>query len=1291
MRKTSFGIAGVLAAGALLATAWTAQAGTKTWTFETDPLADGLDIFGGNKLQDTPFWRTEGGNTGGFLALTYPWDSDSGFVIFPDIDEGQFITAFTLKADIRSGNPAGDRAADGWAVSLARSNDPFLASRNSGTLAAGLPEAGTTTGIAISFDTWAGNTLPDGADIEGIIIRVDNVTVHRQALGTRNGLCDDAASLQTGPRDADFWAALTAAGVPADVAAVEKAAPNSWANLCWKPLEVTVDQQSRVTVKWKGATILNEFATQFFPSAGRIVLSGRTGGENSHVHFDNVNLTTTATAPDSVPPSNVASVTATEVGANRVVLTWTEATDDSGRVAYRVRRGNTIIADTLSALTYTDRGVFAGSTYNYSVTAIDVALNESAVPATVSVTTPAEVPTIGYLKAKIYRNLGGTVVYNDPGVADLLQSAKWPNGYDEIRYVRGTTFGDPGFGETFGDNYGIAIEGVLTPTQNGSYRFFTRSDDGSEFYINRSGTAIPDPLVFVAPDAVETGCCAAFEEVGAGANTAPPAALVGTFPTSEAIALTAGQSYGFLYLVKEGGGGDWGQLAWRLEGDSTPANQLQPIPNVLLSGVSDPVGTTINILQDPVSVTVIENEATQLSFAAQVVTPHVGGAWYQWYKNDQPVFNLRGAIRDTNLITVSLPVVKTADAGTYKVRIGASGVDNIYTATATLTVQPDTKRPEIVSAGQANDTFTRVTIRFSEPVTAPSATLASNYTLDQGATVSAAALSADGFTVTLTTSALAVDTLYALTVTSVADNAGNTVAAGTTATVQSWAIIPNRAKLLIWDGVNGAGLADMTNALNSPNFPTTPSREFYRSGLSFGEESSFGNTYGDNLMVMMQAWVQVPLTGPYRFFIRSDDASKLFIATTGDTTAFPDPRTATQIAVEAGCCAAFQAPGDARTSEIINLTAGTRYAVTYVVKEGGGGDWGQVALRHESDTTAPGNLQPIRQYAYYYGPKPAAVTGGIAFVSFHGGDDAPTTDARNAGFTRAPDVGYTDLLKAKGYDVTRIVTTGTPDVAALNQYDLVIISRSVPSGDYQDYLETYSWSSITKPTILLNGYILRNSRLGFTTGGTIPDTTNSIKLKVNDPAHPIFAGVSLDGNNVMVNDYAGIVTVGTTNVQRGISVNTDPVATGGTVLAVVGTEGDPAANGTIIAEWDAGATMANAAANVLAGPRLVLLTGSREQALTSQAAGIYDLTADGEKLFLNAVAYMGGGAPGQIVINPPEINPNSITVTWTGGGEAETAESINGPWTPTGNMTGTITITLPTGVGSGFLRINKAP
>ena len=311
----------------------------------------------------------------------------------------------------------------------------------------------------------------------------------------------------------------------------------------------------------------------------------------------------------------------------------------------------------------------------------------------------------------------------------------------------------------------------------------------------------------------------------------------------------------------------------------------------------------------------------------------------------------------------------------------------------------------------------------------------------------------------------------------------------------------------------------------------------------------------------------------------------------------------------------------------------------------------------------------------------------IAWVSFHPGDDTPATDAATAGFTRAPDVGYTELLASRNYAVTRIVTSGTPDTALLNTFDLVIISRSVPSGDYQDPPETLAWNtSLTAPTMIMGGYVLRNSRLGFTTGGTIPDTAGTITLKVNEPAHPIFAGVALDANNVMVNPYANLVTWNNT-VQRGISVNTDPIAAGGKILATVGTAGDPAFGGMIIGEWPAGAVTANARGDVLGGRRLVFLSGSREASgLTSQGAGIYDLTEDGAKLFLNAVQYMIAPPPAPPVLSIQRSGAN-VTIAWEpAGGTLETSTDLK-TWTPVEGATSPATIAA--GEGRAFFRVRR--
>jgi len=249
----------------------------------------------------------------------------------------------------------------------------------------------------------------------------------------------------------------------------------------------------------------------------------------------------------------------------------------------------------------------------------------------------------------------------------------------------------------------------------------------------------------------------------------------------------------------------------------------------------------------------------------------------------------------------------------------------------------------------------------------------------------------------------------------------------------------------------------------------------------------------------------------------------------------------------------------------------------------------------------------------------------IVWVSFHEGGDVPSADASAAGFTEAPDKAYTALLTANGYNVTRYITSSTPDPEVLNAADLVIISRSVSSGGYSNDGAT-AWNGITAPMIITGGYVLRTSRMGYTTGGTMVDTTDDITLTVNDPAHPIFAGIDLvDGT--MVNPFAGVVLYPTDGtLARGVSTNNDPVNADGTVLATVSNVDDPTFGGMVIGEWSAGATMEHAGGaetDILAGDRLVFLTGAREaDGITSHTAGLYDLYEDGAQMLLNAVEYM---------------------------------------------------------------------
>ena len=83
------------------------------------------------------------------------------------------------------------------------------------------------------------------------------------------------------------------------------------------------------------------------------------------------------TTPDVVAPSTPTGLAAPTVSSTSVVLTWNASTDNVGVTGYEVRRNGNLIGSP-SGLTLTDTTVVAGQTYSYTVTAHDLAGNDSA-------------------------------------------------------------------------------------------------------------------------------------------------------------------------------------------------------------------------------------------------------------------------------------------------------------------------------------------------------------------------------------------------------------------------------------------------------------------------------------------------------------------------------------------------------------------------------------------------------------------------------------------------------------------------------------------------------------------------------------------------------------------------------------------------------------------------------------------------------------------------------------------------------------------------------------------------
>ena len=83
---------------------------------------------------------------------------------------------------------------------------------------------------------------------------------------------------------------------------------------------------------------------------------------------------TVTVPPDTTAPSAPGTLTKTGTTTSAVSLAWTAATDDRQVAGYQVLRDGSVVGNT-GALSYTDTGLAAGTTYTYTVQAVDGAGN----------------------------------------------------------------------------------------------------------------------------------------------------------------------------------------------------------------------------------------------------------------------------------------------------------------------------------------------------------------------------------------------------------------------------------------------------------------------------------------------------------------------------------------------------------------------------------------------------------------------------------------------------------------------------------------------------------------------------------------------------------------------------------------------------------------------------------------------------------------------------------------------------------------------------------------------------
>lgn len=139
---------------------------------------------------------------------------------------------------------------------------------------------------------------------------------------------------------------------------------------------------------------------------------------NESANSNAVSFKTSAPKPDTDPPTAPSQLTASNITATSVKLSWTASTDNVDVAGYRIYNGSTLVA-TSNGVTYTVTGLTANTAYTFTVIAYDAAGNVSPSSNAVSVTT-APAPTATPWAANTSYAAGALVTYNGKTYSALV-------------------------------------------------------------------------------------------------------------------------------------------------------------------------------------------------------------------------------------------------------------------------------------------------------------------------------------------------------------------------------------------------------------------------------------------------------------------------------------------------------------------------------------------------------------------------------------------------------------------------------------------------------------------------------------------------------------------------------------------------------------------------------------------------------------------------------------------------------------------------------------------------------
>jgi hypothetical protein len=178
----------------------------------------------------------------------------------------------------------------------------------------------------------------------------------------------------------------------------------------------------------------------------------------------------------------------------------------------------------------------------------------------------------------------------------------------------------------------------------------------------------------------------------------------------------------------------------------------------------------------------------------------------------------------------------------------------------------------------------------------------------------------------------------------------NPIAPDTPVRFRAWGPVAGRVQVDLFRNLPGQGVGDLTS---HPGYPSAPDEQSHWNALR--SPGSLGENFGARI----RGFLLPPRSGEYTLFLRSGDASQLFLSSSEQSSDLG----LVPVASEPDCCKPsadnpFVEDG-IRNSQPIRMEAGQPYYFEVLWKAGVGEDYLEIAWRESAEVTPPANLLPI--------------------------------------------------------------------------------------------------------------------------------------------------------------------------------------------------------------------------------------------------------------------------------------------------------------------------------------------